>query len=129
MDIRTDKDLALAYRMLHGMADMIESVTGITDRDKVNEAVRWLKADIRKYQHEQDAKRVYTLVKDYGYDGHIVRFDMPDVDDPEGWFDDNERLTMRPSMYDCTGQAFTSWHEFKTLGGRKVCYHSIAYDV
>lgn len=129
MNIRTDKDLALAYRMLHGMADMIASVTGITDRDKVNEAVRWLKADIRRYQHEQDAKRVYTLVRDYGIDGYIVRFDVPDVDDLEEWFDDNERLTMRPSPYDCTGQAFTAWHEFKTLGGRKVCYHSIAVDV
>lgn len=129
MYIGNNRDLATAYHMLHTMGKLIETCTGIKDTQKVNEAVRWLKADIRKYQHAQDSKRVYTLVKDYGYDGHIVRFDMPDVDDPEGWFDDNERLTARPSMYDCTGQAFTSWHEFKTLGGRKVCYHSIAYDV
>ena len=129
MFIGNSKDLALAYHMLHGMADMIATCTGITDPVKVNEAVKWLKADIRRYQHEQATKRVYTVVKDYGVDGYIVRFDMPEVDDPEAWFDDNERLTMRPSPYDCTGQAFTAWHEFKTLGGRMVCYHSIAVDV
>ena len=134
MDIRNNNDLRVAYHMVYTMADTIAKATGMEKGTvegmlKTNAAIMDIKRSIRAYQHEQDAKRRETLVKDHGIDGYVIRFEMPDVSDPEAWFDNNERLRMRYSAYDCTGQAFTQWHAFKTLGGRKVCYHSIAFDV
>lgn len=128
MDIRNDRDLRDAYIMVLAFTRFIEQAKR-EDREIGNseQTVKDLKRGIRAYLKAEDSGR--TLVKDYGIDGYIVRFEMPDTDDPEAWFDNNERLRMRYSAYDCTGQAFTQWHAFKTLGGRKVCYHSIAFDV
>ena len=128
MMIRNDNDLRDAYMLVLAYSQFIDKATR-EGREIGNSAnmLAELKRNIRTYQHREAG--AYTLVKDYGVDGYIVRFDMPDVDDPEAWFDQNERLTMTPSAYDCTGQAFTQWHEYHTLGGRKVCWHSIAFDV
>ena len=126
MDIRNDRDLREAYEIINTLAWFIDQCD---DPTKASHTIDSIKRKIRSYYKAQDAKRHDTLVKSYGIDGYIVRFDMPDVSDPEAWFDDNERLVCRPSMYDCTGQAFTAWRKFATLGGRKVCYHSIGFDV
>ena len=126
MDIRNDRDVRVAYNIISTMAPYIDQCD---DPVKAAHALDEIKRNIRAYYKAQDEERQVTLVRDYGIDGHVIRFDMPDVSDPEAWFDDNERMECRPSMYDCTGQAFTQWHKICMLGGRMVCYHSIGFDV
>lgn len=134
MDIRNNNDLKVAYHMVYTMADTIAKATrmdkGIIEGMlKTNAEIMDIKRSIRAYQHEQAEEREVTVVKDYGVDGFVIRFEMPDVSDPEAWFDDNERLVCRPSMYDCTGQAFTIWHKICRLNGKLTCYHRVGFDV
>ena len=62
-------------------------------------------------------------------DGYIELYELPDVTDPEAYFDENERLIATPSQYDCTGQAFTMWHKIIKRRGRNMVYHRVAFDV
>lgn len=132
MDIRNNNDLRLAYWIIYTMADTAAKATGM-DREtaaamlKHSDTIIDIKRRIRAYLHDADANR-RTLVKG-DTDGYIELFEMPDVSDAEGWFDDFERLTYRPSMYDCTGQAFTRWHKIFRRNGKLMCYHSVGYDV
>jgi hypothetical protein len=132
MDIRNRHDLELAYRILYGMVDTIANATGM-DKDKADGLVKAsnyvieLKRSIRAYQHDTEANK-RTLVKDEGMDGYIELFEMPDVSDAEGWFNDVERLEYVPSQYDCTGQAFTIWHKIFRRNGKLMCYHRVGYD-
>lgn len=127
MMIRNDRMLRDAYIMVLAYTQYIADAKHYGRKIGNSEmTLADIKRNIREYQRGKDDK--YTLVKDYG-DGYLVRFDMPDTMEPEQWFDDHERLTMTPSAHDCTGQAFTAWHEIHTLGGRKVCWHMVAFDV
>ena len=133
MEIRNNNDLKLAWHILYTMADTVAKATGVDhdtvkDMLKVNDTIKDIKRRIRAYNHDTEANK-RTLVKDYGVDGYIELFEMPDVSDAEGWFNDMERLTCRPSMYDCTGQAFTQWHKIFRRNGKLMCYHRVAYDV
>lgn len=134
MDIRNDNDLRTAYYMVRTMADTIAQATGL-DRKSAAEMInagKWLKGikrDIRAYQHEQDAQVTRSIVKDYGMDGYIELFELPDVSDPEAYFEENERLVCAPSQYDCTGQVFTMWHKIFKRRGRYMVYHRVAIDV
>ena len=95
-----------------------------------------LKRAIRTYNHRQEkllAEPEY-LVKDYGIDGYVIRFPLPawveTEEDAEEYFREELELHYRPSMYDCTGQLFTSWHKiYRKPDGSWWCYHSIACDV
>lgn len=101
---------------------------------KINHAetrIHALKLDIRKYNNRPEPEEI--LVKDYGIDGYVIRKPLPDclttVKDAEEWFKENEYMTCRPSMYDCTGDLFTSWYKIYEKDGRLWCYHSIGVDV
>ena len=85
-----------------------------------------LKAAIREYNHRKTNRRIITG----DYDSVLELVDVPQgVTDIDAWFDENERCVCMPSMYDCTGQAFTQWYKVvKRADGYKV-YHSIGYDV
>lgn len=73
------------------------------------------------------------IVKDYGIDGFIVRIVLPEWvetrEEAEYWFEENERRECRPSMYDCTGDMFTSWYSLFFINGRWVAYHSVGVDI
>lgn len=130
MDIRNRNDLELAYRILYTMADTIANATG-TDKDKAEGLTKTsnyiieLKRSIRAYQHKASDRRLIQC----DYDGYVELVEVPNVSDPEAWFDDNELLTYRPSAYDCTGQLFTVWHKFFRRNGRMMMYHRVAADV
>lgn len=102
---------------------------------KINRAdarIRALKQDIRKYNKRPMSEE--TIVKDYGIDGFVIRKPLPDflttMEDAEEWFEENEYMRCRPSMYDCTGDMFTSWYKiYKAKDGRFWCYHSIGVDI
>lgn len=134
MDIRNDHDLRVAYRMVYMMADTIANATGMDKGTvesllKANETIKEIKRNIRAYQRDKAAEREQVIVKDYGMDGFITLYQLPDVSDPEAYFEENERITCRPSAYDCTGQAFTSWHKIIKRRGHNMVYHRIAFDV
>ena len=114
----------MAYGILHIMEP---SIVRCDDPVKAAQAIKTLKADIRAYHHR--AENTHRLVKDYGVDGYVELFTMPEVTDPEAWFDENERLVCKPSPYDCTGQAFTEWHKIFRRNGQLMCYHGVGYDV
>lgn len=100
--------------------------------DAAREHLDEMKRELRKRIHEVDESD-RRIIKDYGIDGFIVRFALPswveDMETAEEWFDENERRECRPTMYDCTGDAFTSWHSIFKINGRYICYHSIGFDV
>ena len=73
------------------------------------------------------------IVKNYGMDGFVLLIELPEwvktYEDAEYWFEENERRVCRPSMYDCTGDSFTSWYKLFQRNGRWMCYHSVAFDL
>lgn len=89
------------------------------------------KRDIRAFLGAGDTGR--RIVKDYGIDGYIVRVELPEEVqtylDAMEWFDACEHIEWVPGPYDCTGKLFTSWYKLFYIGGRYVCYHSVACDI
>lgn len=91
-----------------------------------------VKRALRKFYHKPTDETV--MVHDDGIDGAIVRFPLPewieDKEDGRVWFMENEYIHFRPSYYDCTGQAFTSWFKvYKHSDGRWWAYHRVSFDV
>ena len=90
-----------------------------------------IKRALREFTHKPLSEE--RVVKDDGIDGCIVLFPLPDrIKTPEGahdYFMDTEYRECVPSIYDCTGQAFTSWFKIVQRQGRFWAYHSICFDV
>ena len=98
------------------------------------------KRNLRKWTHRGPAVNVglgfmvtRRLVKDDGIDGYVELVSIPDVfdtaDAADEFFRDFLYMECRPSMYDCTGQAFTGWYKLFKRHGRYHAYHSVAVDV
>lgn len=99
---------------------------------KVNdENIIKVKRALREFTHKPLSEE--RIVKDDGIDGYIVLSPLPDrIKTPEGahdYFMNTEYRECVPSMYDCTGQAFTSWFKIINRQGRFWAYHSICFDV
>lgn len=111
------------YRALEAIVPSLDDPSALT------EVIIDDKRAVRAYLHREDDRRVIQ----WDYDGCVMRIEVPQgvetVEEAEAWFDATERLTCRPSQYDCTGQKFTVWHRIITLGGRLVCYHCVGIDV
>ena len=90
-----------------------------------------VKRALREYAHRPVDER--RIVRDDGIDGCVVLFPLPDrIKTSEGaseYFMHTEYRECAPSMYDCTGQAFTSWFKIINRQGRFWAYHSICFDV
>lgn len=90
-----------------------------------------LKKAIRGYTHRPSHEDV--IVKDYGIDGFLIRFPLPDYIDSKAmakaYFEDRCEYHYRPSPYDCTGQLFTRWYKLFLRNGRWWAYHSVGCDV
>lgn len=75
------------------------------------ELVKEVKRAIRAYTHRPDP---IGRVFDESIDGYIALYPLPErivsMDEAVEFFEDNERMTYRPTYYDCTGQLFTSWY-------------------
>ena len=139
--IRNKTDLQIAYWMLrdyqgkHENSQMKEYLATMNaeQKKKVQRKIKALKTEIRRYHRDYPVSE-NVLVRDYGIDGYIVRFPLPDwIEDKEDgrvWFMENEYIHSRPSYYDCTGQAFTSWFKvYKHSDGRWWAYHRVSFDV
>ncbi|MEZ3438643.1 MAG: hypothetical protein K1W18_07165 [Oscillospiraceae bacterium] len=121
--IRDKRDLELAYELLGCLK---RSQKG--KEDKIIE----LKRSIRMF-HSRNASSNTRIVKDEGIDGYVVLIDLPEYlnnkEEAEKYFEDKYVMHSRPSMFGCTGQAFTRW--FKVFGcvGKFYAYHCVGYDV
>lgn len=113
-------DLALAYEILELAFE----------RGKNEKAVE-LKREMRAFTNKPLSDR--RFVQDYGMDGYVVLFPLPEyvktMDEAKDYFEECEYIHYRPSAYDCTGQAFTSWYKLFVRNGRFHAYHSVAFDV
>lgn len=123
--IRNNDDLRLAYQYINILRDVY-----CIKNENFNKKIISVKREIRKYTHK---KLDRVLVKNYGIDGHIVLIELPEFLHDEvaadEYFRENELICISPSIYDCTGRAFTSWFKIFKRRNRFFAYHSIAYDV
>jgi hypothetical protein len=139
--IRDKKDLAIAYWMVRDYQgkhknEQMEKWLAVMDeeqRQKIEDKVKELKVEIRRYHREHPVSEE-VLVHDDGIDGYIVRFPLPEFiksrEDGEEYFMENEYIRYRYTYYDCTGQAFTSWFKlYHRPDGRWWAYHRVSYDV
>lgn len=90
------------------------------------------KCAIRRYVHQPESNR--RIVKDEGMDGYIELVKLPTFhfeskEDAVEYFDQHYWIDMRPSAYDCTGQAFTKWAHLFQRHGMWYAYHAVGFDV
>lgn len=121
-NITSPLDCKIAYAVLRD-----ENCLRGASPEKIAELKRNLRAYLNKPVREE---RRCIYEDNYGYYIMLVR--LPDflksVEDAEKYFDEFERMEYMPSMYDCTGQHFTTGHKIFKRRGRFYVYHSIAID-
>ena len=137
--VRNDKDFREGYGLLH----LFTRFDGQFDNPgKARETVDDLKRELRAYAHRATAVDVgmgfmceRRIVKDEGIDGYIELVSIPEVidtldgeDGADEFFKTFLEIHARPSMYDCTGQAFTSWYKLFKRRGQFWAYHSVCFD-
>jgi len=146
MNISNDRDFRIGYAILRWVNERMAEDGGDTEsrRNRIIE----LKRNLRQYAHRNttlfDVGMGFMcerrIVKDYGIDGYVELVSIPVVfdtlsDDAEGnpgadtFFKEFLEIHARPSMYDCTGQAFTSWYKLFKRNGQFWAYHSVGFDV
>ena len=146
MKISNDRDFRIGYEILSWVNERLAEDDGNTESRK--ERIIELKRNLRQYANRNttlfDAGMGFMcerrIVKDYGIDGYVELVSIPEVfdtlaDDAEGnpgadtFFKEFLEIHARPSMYDCTGQAFTSWYKLFRRNGQFWAYHSVGFDV
>lgn len=132
MQVRNSSDLKVAYETLSLYGKLLSECEDIEPKNMklVKEKIAEQKREIRKFYKRGNDRR---LVKDNGIDGYVLLIELPETlenkRDAEEYFEKNEEICAVPSMYDCTGQAFTSWFKVFKRRDRFMAYHSICFDV
>ena len=119
--IKNKDDLRLAYDYLQLSMELEKPIDKQADIKRV----------IRSYLHKE--KSHDRIIKDYGIDGYILLMELPDFlenqEDAEEYFEKCHVIHAFPSIFDCTGQAFTSWYKIFKRRNRFHAYHSVSFDV
>lgn len=127
MQVRNDNDLKVAYEILNIYKELI-SEHGKNER--VEKRIAEQKREIRKFYKKSNDRR---LVKDEGIDGYVLLIELPEtlenMQDAKDYFEMRETICAVPSIFDCTGQAFTSWFKVFERRGRFMAYHAVGFDV
>ena len=136
--IQNSEDLRIKYELLLSLNRIKnENESDILDMDSYNDFVNEIKKEIRDYYKREKDKKEW-LIKDYGIDGCILLIELPSeinsvkIDSfelAEEYFKAYEYRKCRPSMYDCTGQSFTSWYKIIKRNNKFYAYHCIGFDV
>lgn len=135
--IQDSKDLRFKYEILL-LLNNIKNESSSIDMDSYNDSVYKIKKEIRDYYKEREKDRKEWLIKDDWIDGSIVLVELPSeinsvkIDSfelAEEYFKAYEYRKCRPSMYDCTGQVFTSWYKIIKRNNKFYAYHCISFDV
>ena len=133
--IRNLEDLRSKYDSLL-LLNKLKNESNSIDMDSYNDFVNEIKKEIRDYHKREDGRKE-RLIKDYGIDGGIVLFELPSeinsikidsFDLADEYFKAYEYRRCRPSMYDCTGQVFTSWYKIIKRNNKFYAYHCISFD-
>ena len=128
--IMNDRDFRIGYEiLLYAKERMAEDGGNTHTRRK---RVADLKRNLRRYAHRETGYE-RRIVKDYGIDGFVALERLPDdfkdMDQAREFFKEFMTYHYRPSMYDCTGQWFTSWFKVFKRNGGYYAYHAVSVDV
>lgn len=128
MKVQNNHDLKVAYEELCFLQKFLpDSKKPIV----VKEQILKLKCSIRDYGYSEAPSR--EIVRDNGLDGYVLKVQLPDwietKEEAEEYFEENEKITMRLTPWDCSGQAFTDWYKVFNTNGSWRAYHSIGFDV
>ena len=144
--IRNQSDFRKGYEWLVILQQLLKE-NGFGKPDIAREEINSIKRELRAFANRDTAVDVgmgfmceRRIVKDYGIDGFVELVSIPEVfdtldDDADGnpgaetFFKEFLEIHARPSMYDCTGQAFTSWFKLFKRNGQFWAYHSVCFDV
>ena len=91
------------------------------------------KREIRKIHNKDNKLRAENqnkhIVKDYGMDGWIEKeiFTNTTAEKVTAYAEENW-IECIPSMYDCTGQLFTSWFEVFEVEDKIILYTKYSFD-
>ncbi len=144
--INNDTDYRIWYEVLYAITERFAEEGGATEKRK--QRIIEMKRALREYSHRNAALHEVgmgfvcerRIIKDRGIDGYIELVSIPEVfdtlnDDADGnpgadtFFKDFLEIHARPSMYDCTGQAFTCWYKLFKRRGQFWAYHCVGFDV
>lgn len=127
MRVKNSADLRVAYEILNTYKELI-SEHGKTER--VEKRIAEQKREIRKFHKKISDRR---LVKDDGMDGYVLLIELPEtlksMQDAVEYFKLHEVICAVPSIFDCTGQAFTAAFKVFERRGKFMAYHAVRFDV
>lgn len=137
MKITNNRDFRIGYEILHWIEERMSDPDGYTKRRE--DHLVELKREIRRWANRDTREDVglgflveRRIVKDEGMEGFVELLSIPEVfdtkEDAEEFFNNFIQRECRPSMYDCTGQAFTCWHRIFRRHGQFWCYHRVGFD-
>lgn len=136
--ILNNRDYRRGYEYLSILTDADRK--SCADPAKLEKRIADTKRQLRAYAHRDNTVDVgmgfmveRRIIRDEGMDGYVELVSIPEVFDTaeaaDGFFKDFLEIQYRPSMYDCTGQAFTSWYKLFLRNGQFWVYHSVGFDV
>ena len=139
MEIKNDRDFRCGYELLIVLTEALTE-NGFGNPDAARKHIDDTKRALRAYARRDGSVDVgmgfkvdRRIVRDEGIDGYVKLVSIPEVfdtvEDADEFFKDFLEIHCRPSMYDCTGQAFTSWYKLFQRNGQFWAYHSVGFDV
>ena len=121
-NIENDRELRCVYEILGMLAERTTS--------NVQERVARIKKAIRKYR---DRPVSHEQIVRSDCDSLLVVFpldkDLKTAEEADDYFLDHYYREFIPSMYDCTGQVFTTWYKIFRRRGQFWVYNATAIDV
>lgn len=137
--IKNDRDYRIGYELLRIYLTEAGSKE-CAEPEKREKHIADIKRQLRAYAHRDGTVDVGTgfmverrIVRDDGFDGYVELVSIPEIFDTAEaaaeFFKVFLEIQYRPSMYDCTGQAFTSWYKLFQRRGQFWAYHRVCFDV
>ena len=137
--IKNKTDFRRGYEFMDILTEAL-AANGFGKPELIREEIINTKRELRAYSHKDntfDAGLGFMcerrIVKDAGMDGYMELVSIPDVfitfEEAEKFFEEFIEISAIPSMYDCTGQAFTNWYKIFKRRGQFWAYHSVGFDV
>lgn len=139
MEIKNADDFRCAYEYLCILQDVLNA-GALKNSEKTLDKIIQVKQRLREYARSDGMGEVgmgfkvhRRIIQDFGMDGYTELIEIPEVfdtiDSADEFFKDFLYREYHSSIYDCTGQAFTTWYKLFVRRGHWFAYHSVAFDV